>query len=336
MKNDIGIDIGSANTLIYIKSKGIVLNEPSVVAIDKEFKSVLAVGNEAKDMMGKTPAAILPVCPIKEGVIAEFETAQSMLKNFVRKAFSKKAFVKSRVVACVPINVTSVEKQVIRDALLNTGAREVFVVEKPMAAAIGAQMPVSEPIASMIVDIGCGTTEIAVISLGGIVCGKTVKVAGSNFDVAIEKYIKRAHSLIIGDATSEKIKISLGSAFSVNDEETLEISGSDYMTGLPKNVVINAGEIREAIKDQLMIIVEAIKDVLEDTPPELCADIIERGITLTGGGALLKGIELLIKKEVGMNVFVADMPLECTALGTGIILDDLDLLKKDNLFIVTK
>lgn len=334
MKNDIGIDIGTANTLIYIKSQGIVLNEPSVVAIDKEFKNVLAVGNEAKEMIGKTPSAILSVCPIKEGVIAEFETAQSMIKSFVRKAFTKKSFVKSRVVVCVPINVTAVEKQVIRDALLNTGAREVFVVEKPMAAAIGASLPVSEPIASMVVDIGCGTTEIAVISLGGIVCGKTVKVAGSNFDAAIEKYIKRAHSLIIGEKTAEKIKSKLGSAFSINDDETLEVSGSDYMTGLPKNIVINALEIREAIKDQLMIIVEAIKDVLEDTPPELCADIIERGITLTGGGALLKGLDKLIKKEVGMDVYVADMPLECTAMGTGIILDDLDLLKKDSLVII--
>ncbi len=334
MKNDIGIDIGTANTLIYIKSQGIVLNEPSVVAVDKEFKNVLAVGNEAKEMIGKTPSAILSVCPIKEGVIAEFETAQSMIKSFIRRAFSKKSFVKSRVVVCVPINVTAVEKQVIRDALLNTGAREVFVVEKPMAAAIGANLPVSEPIASMVVDIGCGTTEIAVISLGGIVCGKTIKVAGSNFDKAIEKYIKRAHSLIIGEKTAEKIKSVLGSAFSINDDEILEVSGSDYMTGLPKNVVVNALEIREAIKDQLMMIVEAIKDVLEDTPPELCADIIERGITLTGGGALLKGLDELIKKEVGMNVFVADMPLECTAMGTGIILDDLDLLKKDSLVII--
>lgn len=336
MKNDIGMDIGTANTLIYMKSKGIVVNEPSVVAIDKEYKSVLAVGSEAKEMIGKTPAAILSVCPIKEGVIAEFDTAQSMLKSFVKKAFSKKTFVKSRVVVCVPINVTAVEKQVIKDALINSGAREVFVVEKPMAAAIGAGLPVSEPIASMIVDIGCGTSEIAVISLGGIVCGKTVKMAGSNFDRAIEKYIKRAHSLIIGNQTAEKIKIALGSAFDVNDGETMEISGSDYMTGLPKNAVVTAEEIRAALKDSLMTIVEAIKDVLEDTPPELSADIIERGITLTGGGALIKGIDSLIKKEVGMPVYIAENPTECTVNGTGKILDDIDLIKKDSLYLAAK
>ena len=336
MKNDIGVDIGTANTLIYMKSKGIVVNEPSVVALDKEYKSVLAVGTEAKEMLGKTPSAILSVCPIREGVIAEFDTAQSMLKSFVRKAFSKKAFVNSRVVACVPINVPAVEKQVIKDALINSGAREVFVVEKPMAAAIGANLPVSEPIASMIVDIGCGTTEIAVISLGGIVCGKTVKTAGGSFDRAVEKYIKRAHALLIGEQTAEKIKIELGSAFDVNDGETLEVSGSDYMTGLPKNAVITAEEIRGALKDSLMGIIEAIKDVLEDTPPELSADIIERGITLTGGGALLRGIDSLIKKEVGMPVYIADEPKECTANGTGIILDDIDLIRKDSLYLSAK
>ncbi|MDR1254356.1 MAG: rod shape-determining protein [Oscillospiraceae bacterium] len=315
---DIGIDLGTANTLVYLKNKGIVMREPSVVAVDVRTDTVLAVGNQAKNMIGRTPGSIVAVRPLKDGVIADFDITATMLKHFIRKAVKPTLFgSKPRLIVCVPSGVTEVEKRAVEDAARQAGAGDVDLIEEPMAAAIGANLPVDEPTGSMVVDIGGGTSEVAVISFGGIVASCSVRIAGDKFDEAIISYVKRKYNLLIGERTAENIKIKIGSAYPYEDEEIVEIKGRNLLDGLPKNVTISAPEVREALADPISMIVEAIKSTLEDTPPELSADIIDHGITLTGGGALLKGLDLLIAEETSMPVTVADNPLDCVAEGTG-------------------
>ncbi len=314
---DIGIDLGTANTLVFVKGKGIVMREPSVVAVDMRTDAVLAVGAQAKDMIGRTPGSIIAVRPLKDGVIADFDITASMLKYFIKKTVKHTFFSKPKVVVCIPSGVTEVEKRAVEDAAKQAGAGIVDLIEEPMAAAIGAGLPVSEPTGSMVVDIGGGTSEVAVISLGDIVTACSVRVAGDKFDEAIISYIKRKYNLLIGERTAENIKIQLGSAVPYEDEGEIEIKGRNLLDGLPKNVVINAQEVREALSDPISSIVEAVKNTLENTPPELSADIIDRGIMLTGGGALLRGLSSLISKETSMPVYVAENPLDCVASGTG-------------------
>ena len=324
----IGIDLGTANTLVYLKGKGIVAREPSVVAVDVRSDEVLAVGAQAKDMIGRTPGSIIAVRPLKDGVIADFDTTSAMIRYFIRKIVKHRLFFKPRVVICVPLGVTEVEKRAVEDASKQAGAGVVDLIEEPMAAAIGAGLPVSDPTGSMVVDIGGGTSEVAVISLGDIVTSCSARVAGDKFDEAIISYVKRKHNLLIGERTAENIKIKIGSAVPYEDEGSVEIKGRNLMDGLPKNVEINAEEVREALSDPLSSIVEAIKNTLESTPPELSSDIIDNGIMLTGGGALLRGIDTLISKETKMPVYIAERPLDCVADGTGKCLDV--SLPKDN------
>jgi rod shape-determining protein MreB len=324
MSKDLGIDLGTANTLIYVKGEGIVLREPSVVAINSDTKKVLAVGTEAKEMIGRTPGNIVAIRPLKDGVIADFDVTQTMLKKFIEKVSHKGSFTSPRIVVCYPSGITEVEKRAIDEATKQAGARDVLLLEEPMAAAIGSGLPVNEPTGSMIVDIGGGTTEVAIISLGGIVTAKSLRVAGDDFDQAIISYIKKEYSLMIGERTAEKIKIELGSAFDLGEESTMEIRGRDLITGLPKVVIIKESEIREALREPVNAIIEAIKTTLEKTPPELASDIIDKGITLAGGGALLRGIADLIKAETHMPVHIAESPLDCVALGAGKALDTLD------------
>ena len=324
MSKDLGIDLGTANTLIYVKGEGIVLREPSVVAINSDTKKVLAVGTEAKEMIGRTPGNIVAIRPLKDGVIADFDVTQTMLKKFIEKVSHKGSFTSPRIVVCYPSGITEVEKRAIDEATKQAGARDVLLLEEPMAAAIGSGLPVNEPTGSMIVDIGGGTTEVAIISLGGIVTAKSLRVAGDDFDQAIISYIKKEYSLMIGERTAEKIKIELGSAFDLGEESSMEIRGRDLITGLPKVVLIKESEIREALREPINAIIEAIKTTLEKTPPELASDIIDKGITLAGGGALLRGIADLIKAETHMPVHIAESPLDCVALGAGKALDTLD------------
>jgi len=324
MSKDLGIDLGTANTLIYVKGEGIVLREPSVVAINKDTKKVLAVGTEAKEMIGRTPGNIVAIRPLKDGVIADFDVTQTMLKKFIEKVSHKGSFTSPRIVVCYPSGITEVEKRAIDEATKQAGARDVLLLEEPMAAAIGSGLPVNEPTGSMIVDIGGGTTEVAIISLGGIVTAKSLRIAGDDFDQAIISYIKKEYSLMIGERTAEKIKIELGSAFDLGEENSMEIRGRDLITGLPKVVLIKESEIREALREPINAIIEAIKTTLEKTPPELASDIIDKGITLAGGGALLRGIADLIKAETHMPVHIAESPLDCVALGAGKALDTLD------------
>ncbi|ADL42548.1 cell shape determining protein, MreB/Mrl family [Caldicellulosiruptor obsidiansis OB47] len=326
---DLGIDLGTANTLVHLRGKGIVVNEPSVVAVQKDTGKILAVGNEAKEMIGRTPGNIVAIRPLKDGVIADFYTTQVMLKYFMEKAY-KKSFLglRPRVVICVPSGVTEVERRAVEESAYKAGAKEVYIMEEPMAAAIGAGLPVDEPSGSMVVDIGGGTSEVAVISLGGIVTSKSLRVAGDEFDEAISNYIKKEYNLMIGDRTAEEIKINIGSAYPLEKEEWYEIKGRDLITGLPKTIKVSSTEIRDALKEPVMAIVDAIKQTLEKTPPELAADIMERGIMLTGGGALLKGLDKLISKETGLPVHIADRPLDCVALGAGKALEELETLQK--------
>ena len=329
---DMGIDLGTANTLVYLKGKGIVLREPSVVAINNQTGEVLAVGNEAKQMIGRTPGHIVAIRPMKDGVIADFDVTEKMLRYFINKVCTKKAFTNPRIVVCFPSGVTAVERRAIEEATRSAGAREVQLMEEPMAAAIGAGLPVNEPTGSMIVDIGGGTTEVAVISLGGIVTSQSLRVAGDELDKAIISYVKRKYNLMIGERTSESIKIKLGSVYEEKSEEvsenevavegqedldTMEIKGRDLINGLPKNIVIKKEEVRAALHEPIASIIEAIKGTLEKTPPELAADIMEKGITLAGGGANLKGIDALIKAETHMPVNIADSSLDCVAIGAG-------------------
>lgn len=314
---DIGIDLGTANTLVYTKSKGIVIREPSVVAVDVRTDTVLAVGTQAKEMIGRTPGSIVAVRPLKDGVIADFDITATMLKHFIRKAVKTQGFGKPGVVICIPSGATDVERRAIVDAAVRAGTKRVELIEEPMAAAIGAGLPVSQPCGSMVVDIGGGTAEVAVISLGDIVTSCSVRVAGDKFDDAITQYVKKKYNLLIGERTAEDIKIQIGSAYPYADEGGVQIKGRNLMDGLPKDIVITAAEVRDALADPLLTIVEAVRTTLEQTPPELSADIIDNGIMLTGGGALLRGLDLLLAQETGMPVHLAEHPLDCVAEGTG-------------------
>ncbi len=318
---DIGIDLGTANTLVYIKGKGIVMREPSVVAVDIRSDTVLAVGSQAKEMIGRTPGSIVAVRPLKDGVIADFDITATMLKYFIKKAVHTNLFSRPRVVICIPSGVTEVERRAVEDAAKQAGGGDVDLIEEPMAAAIGAGLPVAEATGSMIVDIGGGTSEVAVISLGDIVTSVSVRVAGDRFDEAIVSYVKKKYNLLIGERTAEEIKIEIGSAFPYEDEQSMAIKGRNLVDGLPKNVVISAAEVREALADPLSSIIDAVKSTLEKTPPELSADIIDHGIMLTGGGALLRGFDKLVAQETGMPVHIAERPLDCVVDGTGKRLD---------------
>jgi len=321
---DIGIDLGTANTLIYMKGKGIIIREPSVVAVDIRNDTVKFVGQEAKDVIGRTPGSISAIRPLKDGVIADFDITASMLKIFFKRAMKNAPFSKPRVVICIPSGVTAVERRAVKEAATQAGAKQVAIVEEPMAAAIGAGLPVNDANGSMVVDIGGGTSEVAVISLGGIVASRSVRVGGDEFDSAIIQFVKRKYNLLIGERTAEDIKIGIGSAAPYENEEPMEIKGRNLMDGLPKNIMISPDEVREALADPLTQILEAVRVTLERTPPELSADIIDCGITLTGGGALLRGVDQLIAHETGMPVQVADTPLDCVALGAGRILEDMN------------
>jgi len=325
--NDLAIDLGTANTLIYVKGKGIILSEPSVVAIKKGTNQVLKVGKEAKEMLGRTPGSIVAIRPLKDGVIADFDVTEQMIRAFILKSHDRKALVRPRVIVGVPSGITQVEKRAIRDSCDQAGAREVYLIEEPMAAAIGAGLPVQEPSGSMIVDIGGGTTEVAVISLSGIVYSQSVRIAGDEMDEGITQYLKRKYNLLVGERTSENIKIQIGSAYPFDEPRKMEIKGRDLVDGIPKTLTVNDSDIREALHDPVYAIVDAVKTALERTPPELSADIAETGIVLAGGGALLHGLDTLISLETHLKVRVADDPLSCVVLGTGKVLDELDLLK---------
>ncbi|WP_313756309.1 rod shape-determining protein [Tissierella sp.] len=325
---DMGIDLGTANTLVYIKGRGIVAREPSVVAIQTNTKQVLAVGEEAKKMIGRTPGNIVAIRPLKDGVIADFDVTKNMLKYFIRKATKKRTFLQPRVVVCVPSGVTEVEKRAVEEAAIHAGARDAYLIEEPMAAAIGAGLPVQEATGSMIVDIGGGTTEVAIISLGGIVTSKSIRVGGDELDESIVNFIKKEYSLMIGERTAEEVKITIGSADGNSEISTMEIRGRDMISGLPKTRSISSKEIYDAMKEPIHSILEAIKSTLEKTPPELASDVMEQGIMLTGGGALLEGLDRLIIEETGMPVHIAEEPLDCVAIGTGKALDSIEILKK--------
>jgi rod shape-determining protein MreB len=327
--NDMAIDLGTANTLVYVKGEGIVLNEPSIVAIHQADNTVLAVGKEAKAMLGRTPGNIVAIRPLKDGVIADFDVTEKMLNYFIRRVHKRRALVRPRIVIGVPSGITQVEKRAVRDSAMQAGAREVYLIEEPMAAAIGAGMPITEPGGNMVVDIGGGTTEVAVISLSGIVYSRSVRIAGDEMDEAIVQYIRKNYNLLVGERRAEEIKIKLGSAYPMGGERrTMEVKGRDLIDGIPKTIVIGDDEIREALREPIMTIVDAVRTALERTPPELAADIVDKGIVLTGGGALLKGLDLLLRQETNLPITVAEDPLSCVALGTGKVLDELDLLKK--------
>ncbi|HSR04940.1 MAG TPA: rod shape-determining protein [Proteiniclasticum sp.] len=330
MSKDMGIDLGTANTLVFVKGKGIVLREPSVVAFNTRTNKPLAVGEEAKRMIGRTPGNIVAVRPLKDGVIADFDVTQTMLRQFIEKTASKSAFTSPRIIVCFPSGVTEVERRAILEATKQAGARDVILMEEPMAAAIGAGLPVDEPTGSMIVDIGGGTTEVAVVSLGGIVVAKSLRVGGDEMDQAIVAYIKREYNLMIGERTSEAIKMNIGSAFKIegSEEEYMDVKGRDLVTGLPKVISVSETQIREALHEPISDIIEAIKTTLEKTPPELSADIMDKGIMLAGGGALLKGLGELITHETHMPVEIAESPLDCVVLGAGKALDNFDKISR--------
>lgn len=325
--NDLAIDLGTANTLVFVKGKGIVCNEPSVVAVQKD--KVIAVGAEAQRMLGKTPANIIAMRPMKDGVIADFDKTGEMLKYFIRKVHNRKSFISPRIAIGVPSGITQVEQRAVKDAAQASGAREIYLIEEPMAAAIGVGLPISEPSGNMIVDIGGGTTDVAVISLNGIVYSKAVRVGGDKMDEAIVNYIKNKSKILIGERTAEKIKIEIGAALKVDSEDrTVQIKGRDLVSGIPKTVTIHEDEIIEAISEIVAVIVDTIKVALENTPPELASDIVDRGIVLAGGGALLRGLDILLKQETGLPVIVADDPLCAVVKGAGKVLDDLDILRR--------
>ena len=328
--NDLAIDLGTSNTLIYVKGKGIICNEPSVVAVQADGKGarkIVAVGREAKDMIGRTPGAVTAVRPIKDGVIADFEVTEAMLRYFINKAHNRRTMVKPRIVICVPQGVTEVEKRAVKESAESAGAREVYLIEEPMAAAIGAELPVVDPSGNMIVDIGGGTTEVAVISLGGIVYSRSIRVGGDKMDEAIIQHIKRRYNLLIGERTAEAIKIEIGNAFPFDEVRTMSIKGRDMIAGVPRTVEINSDEVREALAEPVSAIIEAVRVALERTPPELAADIVDKGIVLAGGGALLANLDVLLREETHLPVMIAEEPLSCVVLGTGRVLDQLELLK---------
>ena len=326
---DIGVDLGTANVLIYVKGKGIVLNEPSIVVIDTETKSVIAVGEEAKEMLGKTPEKVKAVKPLKDGVIADFELTEIMLNSFIKKIKARNLFFRPRILICCPTNITQVEKNAIIEAAEHMGARKVFIEEEPKVAAIGAGMDISRPTANMVLDIGGGTTDIAVLSLNGIVSSSSIKTAGNSMDQEIIKYIKEKYKLLIGEKTAEEIKINFANVYKPSKKEKLEIKGRDLLTGLPKAIEISQDETKEAMKESLNKIIKACKNVLEQTPPELSADIVEKGVILTGGGSLLTGLVEVLEDELTIPVLIAETPLTCVAEGTGILLNNIKLLKEN-------
>jgi rod shape-determining protein MreB and related proteins len=328
--NDLAIDLGTANTLVYVKGEGVVCNEPSVVAVQNDSRNlrrVLAIGAEAKKMLGRTPGSIIAIRPLRDGVIADFEITENMLRYFIQKAHHRKMLVRPRIVICVPSGVTPVEKRAVREAAESAGAREVYLIEEPMAAAIGAGLPVTEATGNMIVDIGGGTTEVAVISLSGVVFSRSVRVAGDKMDEAILQHIKRKYSLLIGERTAELIKITIGSAYPDNESQTMEIRGRDLVAGVPKTIEITDEEIREALMDPVYQVVESVRIALERTPPELASDILDKGVVLAGGGALLRNLDVLLREETGMPVNLADDPLTAVVMGAGKVLDELSLLR---------
>ncbi len=326
--NDLAIDLGTANTLVFVKNKGIVIDEPSIVAIHRDRRNVLAVGKRAKEMLGRTPGNIIAIKPMKDGVIADFEITEAMLRYFIRQAHNRRLFLRPRIIICVPSGITPVEKKAVRDSALQARASEVFLVEEPMAAAIGAGLPVTEPSGNMIVDIGGGTTEVAVISLAGIVYARSIRVGGDEMDAAIVRFIQRKYSLLIGERTAENVKMAIGSAAPLDEEVTMEIKGRDLVNGVPKTVVIKSEEIREALKESVQSIVDVVRTALERTPPELSADIVDKGIVLSGGCALLKKLDVRLREETCLPVTLADDPLRCVCLGTGKMLDEIELLTK--------
>lgn len=326
--NDIGIDLGTANTLVYVKGKGIVLREPSVVAIDKNRRKVLAVGAEAKLMLGRTPSSITAVRPLRNGVIADFELTQELIKYFIRKVHNRRSLLHPRIVIGIPSGITEVEKRAVQESAEQAGAREVALIEEPMAAAIGSDLPVSEPHASMICDIGGGTTEVAVISLGGLVVAKSLDVAGDEMDDCIVQYFRRKHNLVIGETTAEEVKIQIGSVFPLKEEKTIEVKGRDQAKGLPKTILVTSEEIRQALMEPVQLIVDVLKQVLESTPPELSSDLVDRGMVLAGGGSLLRGFPELIRQETELPVHRAADPLSCVALGCGKYLEELDKIQR--------
>jgi rod shape-determining protein MreB and related proteins len=326
--NDIGIDLGTANTLVYVKDRGIVLREPSVVAIQQGSNRVLAVGEEAKRMLGRTPGNIVAIRPMKAGVIADFEVTEAMLRYFIRKAHNRKWVVRPRIIISVPSGITEVEKRAVKDSATHAGAREVYLIEEPMAAAIGVGLPVQEPAGNMIVDMGGGTTEVAIISLAGIVLSRSVRVGGDEMDEAIVQYLKRVYNLMIGERTAEEIKITIGSAYPLGEEMSMEVKGRDLVAGLPKTLTITSEEIREALQEPVSAIIEAIRITLERCPPELSSDLVDRGIVLAGGTSQLRGLDKLIAEQTGLPVHVAEDPLSAVAEGTGVVLHELNFLRK--------
>ncbi len=325
---DIGIDLGTANILIYIKGQGIVLNEPSVVAIDSETKKALAVGKEANEMLGRTPGKVKAIKPMKDGVIADFEITEIMLNHFIKKVNGKNFFSRPRILICCPSNITQVEKNAIKEAAERTGGRKVFLEEEPKVAAIGAGMDISKPSGNMVIDIGGGTTDIAILSLGGIVTSTSIRIAGNTFDNDIIKYVKDKYKLLVGDRTAEEIKLTIGTVFRGNKNDKMEVRGRDLVTGLPHTITLTSDEVEEALRESVYVIIHAAKNVLEQTPPELSADIIDKGIVLTGGGALMDGFDKLFSSELKVPVFIAESPLTCVAEGTGILLDNLQLIDR--------
>ena len=326
--NDIGIDLGTANTLVYVKDLGIVLREPSVVAIQQGSSRVLAVGEEAKRMLGRTPGNIVAIRPMKAGVIADFEVTEAMLRYFIRKAHNRKWVVRPRIIISVPSGITEVEKRAVKDSAIHAGAREVYLIEEPMAAAIGVGLPVQEPAGNMIVDLGGGTTEVAIISLAGIVLSRSVRVGGDEMDEAIVQYMKRVYNLMIGERTAEEIKITIGSAYPLGDEVSMEVKGRDLVAGLPKTLTITSEEIREALQEPVAAVVEAIRITLERCPPELASDLVDRGIVLAGGTSQLRGLDKLLAEQTGLPVHVAEDPVSAVAEGTGVVLHELNFLRK--------
>ena len=329
--NDLAIDLGTANTLVYVKGKGIVLNEPSVVAIrkgDRGGNKILAVGKEAKTMLGRTPGDIVATRPMKDGVIADFDITETMLRYFIRRVHNRRSLVRPRIIISIPSGITQVEKRAVRESAESAGAREVFLIEEPMAAALGADLPITEPTSNLVVDIGAGTTEVAVISLAGTVYSRSVRVAGDKMDEAILQHIKRKYNLLIGPQTAELIKITVGNAYQTEEAECIEVKGRDLVTGIPKILTIDSEEVRKAISEQVDAIIEAVRMALEQTPPELSSDVVDKGIVLTGGGALLKNIDVLLREETRLPITITDDPLTTVVIGAGKALDNLSILRE--------
>ncbi|MBW2648396.1 MAG: rod shape-determining protein [Deltaproteobacteria bacterium] len=331
ISNDLAIDLGTANTLVCVKGKGIVLDEPSVVAVHRDLRGtrkILAVGADAKRMLGKTPGNIVAIRPMKDGVIADFEITEAMLRHFILRVHNRRTFVRPRIIISIPSGITPVERRAVKETAESAGAREVYLIEEPMAAAIGAGLPITEPVSSMVVDIGGGTTEVAVISLAGVVYSKSVRVAGDRIDSAIVQYIKRKYSLLVGERTGEMIKTTIGCAYPDNELRTVDVKGRDLISGIPKVVEINSEEVMEAMAEPVGVIINAVRDALENAPPELAGDIVDRGVVLAGGGALLRNLDVLLREETGLPITIADDPLSAVARGAGKVLDELDILKE--------